>query len=163
MSQQVTKGGHNSRVIDSNADQPRTLSAAEEKFRAFLVTQNYPTAISWLMPGDLVAGKNRHFWVKKRGVEATKYAILRYSLALERNVGVELAAICATEKETFASVFVPEVDLDAERHLMGRGLKLTCPVKARNVSRYRWLKWKLLWWWNTRRSRLKNGLESPNS
>jgi hypothetical protein len=141
-------------VIDPNADPPRTLSAAEEKFRTFLITQNYPKTIYWLMPGDLVADRNRHFWVRKRGAEGTKYAILQYSVGLERNLGIELEAICATETETFASVFIPEDDLDAEQHLMGRGLKLLCAVERNATSAVtNPIKWKLLWWWNIRRSK----------
>jgi hypothetical protein len=48
---------------------------------------------------------------------------------LERNFGIKLQAICATASETFASVFVPEDDVDAQYHLMGRGLNLSCPVE----------------------------------
>jgi hypothetical protein len=117
--QQLTRVAHNSRVFDPSADPPSTLLAAEEKFRTFLATQDYPTTICWLMPGDVVADRNRHIWVRKRGTEGTRYATLQYSIGLERNCGVELEAVCATETETFASVFVPEDDLDAQRHLMG--------------------------------------------
>lgn len=153
--QQLTRVEHNSRVFDPNARPPNTLSAAEEKFRIFLATQNYPTAICWLMPGDVVADRNRHLWVRKRGTEGTRYATLQYSLGLERNCGVKLEAVCATEAETFAFVFVPEDDLDAERYLMGRGLKLTCPVERFATSSVtNPLKWRALWWWNIRRSKL---------
>jgi hypothetical protein len=94
--QQWTRVGHNSRVFDPNADPPNTLSAAEEKFRTLLAAQNYPTTIYWLMPGDVVADRNRHLWVWKRGPEGTRYASLQYSVGLERNFGVELEGICAT-------------------------------------------------------------------
>jgi hypothetical protein len=152
--QQLTELAHNSRVIDPNADPPNTLSAAEEKFRTFLTTQNFPKAICWLMPGDVVADKNRRLWVRNRGAEGTRYAAQQYSVGLERNCGIELEAICATETETFASVFVAEDDLDAERHLMGRGLKLLCPVERFATSAVtNPLKWRLLWWSNNRRSK----------
>jgi hypothetical protein len=154
--QQVTGLAHNSRVFDANADPPNTLSAAEEKFKTFLAIQNYPTTICWLMPGDVVADKNRHFWVRKRGAETTKHATLQYSVGLERNVGVELEAICATETETFAAIFIPEDAMEAQRYLMGRGLKLTCPMERIATSAVtNPLKWKLVWWWNMRRSRLE--------
>jgi len=152
--QQLTRVAHNSRVFDPNADPPRTLLAAEEKFRTFLATQDYPTTICWLMPGDVVADRNRHLWVRKRGTEGTRYATLQYSVGVERNCGVELEAVCATETETFASVFVPEDDVDAQRHLMGRCLKLTCRVERFATSAVtNPLKWRLLWWWNARRSK----------
>ena len=120
----------------------------EEKFRTFLSPQNYPTTICWLMPGDVVADRNRYLWVRKRGPEGTRYATLRYSVGLERNFGVELEAICATETETFACVVVPEDVMDAQRYLMGRGLKLTCRVERFATSAVTSsLKGRLLWWW----------------
>jgi hypothetical protein len=141
-------------VTDANLDPPQTLSAAEEKFGTFLATQNYPKTICWVMPGDVVVDTNRHYWVRKREAEATRYAALRYSVGLERKFGVKLQAICASESETFASVFVPEDDLDAQYHLMGRGLKLSCPVERYSTSAVRNpLKWRLLWWRNGQRSK----------
>ena len=152
--QQLTRVAHTLRVIDPNANPPKTLSGAEEKFRTFLATQNYPKAICWLMPGDVMADGNRRLWVRRRGIEGTEYAVLQYSLGIERNCGVMLEAICATETETFASVFVPEDDLDAQRHLMGCGLKLSCPAERFATSAVtNPLKWKMLWWWNNRRSK----------
>ena len=142
-------------VTDSNPDPPQTLSAAQEKFRAFLASQNYPTAVCWLMPGDVVVGTNRHYWVRKRDERATRYAALRYAEGLRRNFGVMLRAICATETETFACVFIPEDDLDAQGHLMGRGLKLSCPTERYSTSAVRNpLKWKVLCWRNGKRSNL---------
>ena len=141
-------------MTDTNPDPPETLSAAEEKFRTFLATQNYPQLICWLLPGDVVVDTNRHYWVRKREAEATRHAALRYTEGLERNLGVMLQAICATEAETFASVFVPEDDLDAQYHLMGRCLKLSCPVERYSTSTVRNpFKWRLLWWRNGKRSK----------
>ena len=133
-------------MTDANPDPPQTLSAAEEKFRTFLAAQNYPKAICWVMPGDVVMDAKRHYWVRKRQAEATKDAALRYSMGLERNFGVRLQAICAAESETFASVFVPADDSDAQHQLMGRGLKLSCPVERYSTSVVRNpLRWWLLW------------------
>lgn len=152
--QQVRRVAHNSSVTDSNADPPQMLSDAEEKFRTFLASQNYPKAICWLMPGDVVVDRNRRYWVRKRAAEATRFAALRYSEGLERNLGVMLRAICATDAKTFATVFVPEDDTDRQYHLMGRGLKLSCPVERYSTSTVRNpLKWGVLWWLNGQRSK----------
>lgn len=141
-------------MTGANPDPPQTLSAAEEKFRTFLATQNYPNAICWLTPGDVVVDTNRHYRVRKREAEGARYAALRYSMGLERNFGVKLHAICATESETFASVFVPEDDTDAQHHLMGRGLRLSCPVDRHSASTVtNLLKWRLLWWRKGQRSK----------
>ena len=133
---------------------PHTLSAAEEKFRMFLAAQNYPKAICWLMPGDVVVDTNRNYWVRKRDVEGKRYAALRYSVGLERNFGVKLQAICATESETFASVFVPDDASDAQHHLMPCGLKFSCPIEKCSTSTVtNLLKWKVLSWRNGQRSK----------
>lgn len=72
---------------------------------------------------------------------------------LERNLGIELRAICATDTETFACVFVPPDDLDRQDHLMGRMLKLSCPVERRPASTVRNpIKWFALRQLNGRRS-----------
>src|SRR5215467_1966198 len=143
---------HNSRVSNLSPDPPKTFTEAEQRFRGFLRAQNYPETIYWLMPGDVVGDRNRRLWVRKREVEGAKYAAQQYFVGLERNAGIWLQAVCATEIETFASVFVPEDDLDAERHMMGRGLKLSCPGERFATSTVTVsLKWRLRWWWNTRR------------
>jgi hypothetical protein len=77
--QQLRGVAHNSRMTDANPDPPQTLSAAEEKFKTFLASQNYPKAICWVMPGDVVVDRNRHYWVRKREAEGTRYAALRWS------------------------------------------------------------------------------------
>jgi hypothetical protein len=152
--QQLRPVAHNSRVTDASPDPPQTLSAAEETFRTFLATQNYPKTIFWVRPGDVVVDTSRHYWVRKRGAKGARYAAQRYSVGLERNFGVKLQAICATESETFASVLVPEDDVDAQYRLMERGLKLSCPAERNATSTVtNPLKWKLLWWRNGQRSK----------
>jgi hypothetical protein len=64
--QQLRIVAHNCRVTDSNPDPPDSLSAAEERFKTFLATQNYPKAICWLMPGDVVVDTKRRYCVRKR-------------------------------------------------------------------------------------------------
>src|SRR5215471_9030931 len=121
-------------VTESNSDPPPTLEAAEERFRTFLASQSYPKTVCWLRPGDVLLDKERHFWIKEHRGRAAKDAAQRYSHGLERNLGIELRAICATEAQTFAFVFVPQDELDAQHRLMGRGLKLSCPVDRYSAS-----------------------------
>jgi hypothetical protein len=94
-------------VSDLNPDLPKTLKEAEQKFTDFLVRQNYPDTVCWLIPGDVAVNIGPHYWVRKRSAEAARYAALRYAEGVDRNLGILLEAICATETETFASVFVP--------------------------------------------------------
>ncbi len=128
-------------VTESALDPPLTLKAAKEKFSAFLAFQNYPANVSWIALGDLLVDNNTHFWIRLRA-NAEEHAAQQYAKGLDRKLGIELRAICATEVETFASVFIPKDDVDSQYHLMGLGLKLTCPVKRYSTSNVRNLvKW----------------------
>jgi hypothetical protein len=140
---------HNFGVTNPNGpDPPSTLQAAVEQFSAFLASQGYPGAICWLSPTELLVDARRHYWIKPGRSQTTMRAEQRYAEGLERNLGIELRAICTTETQTFAYVFVPQDDLDRQYHLMGRALKLSCPVEQRPASiignRLRWLTLRLL-------------------
>lgn len=67
------------------------------------------------------------------------------SEGVDRKLGIQLCAICATDTETVAFVFVPKDDVDAQYHLMGYGLKCACPVERYSTSAVRnRLKWLIL-------------------
>ena len=100
----------------TNPDPPATLQIAEETFSAFLASQGYPKAVCWVEPSDLIVDAKRRYWIKPRR-DAIR-AEQQYAKGLGRNLGVQLQAICATNAETFASVFVPEDDLDRQYHLL---------------------------------------------
>jgi len=148
------EAGHNSSVAESISDPPLSLSHAEKKFSAFLASQNHPNAVCWVFPGHVVVDGERRYWTRANRAEGAKRAVLRYAAGLERNLGIWLHAICASETETFASVYVPEDNLDAQYKMMGRCLKLSCPVEKCSASvvtsRFRWL---LLRMANGRRSK----------
>jgi hypothetical protein len=143
-------------VTDSVSDPPQTLADAELKFSTFLAAQSYPKKIRWLVPTDVLVDNQRRFWIRERGTNAAMHhAALRYSEGVERRSGIELRAICSTETQTFAFVFVPKDDLDAQYHLMGHALKLTCPTEKYPTSRTKNpVKWLALWLRNGRRSKM---------
>ena len=121
-------------MTDANPDPPPTLDAALERFSTFLASQGYPKIVCWLRPIDVLVDEERHYWLKQHKAQASKDAARRYTEGLDRNLGIELRAICATETHTFAIIFVPQDEVDAEYRLMGRGLKLSCPVERYRVS-----------------------------
>jgi hypothetical protein len=141
-------------VTDAVSDPPSSLAVAEQKFSAFLPSQNYPTALFWVFPGNVIVDKERRCWIKSHRGAAREHAALSYEKGLKRNLGIGLRAICASDTETFATVFLPENDLDAQSNLMGSCLKLSCPIERCSAymmkCRFRWL---LLWLSNGRRSR----------
>jgi hypothetical protein len=130
-------------MTEVNVDPPITLYAAQEKFSHFLASQNHPSAICWVERSEVLVDTKRRYWVRPRQSMTTRRAALRYAEGLERNLGIELRAMCATETETFASVFIPEDERDAQYHLMGGGLKLSCPIERYSTSvirnPFRWL------------------------
>ena len=79
----------------------------------------------------MLADKNRHLWVRGSRTEANHSAAGRYCEGIQRRLGIALQAICATDEETSASVFVPADDCDRQNHLMGCGRKLSCPTEIR--------------------------------
>src|SRR5262249_16824364 len=113
-----------------------------------LASQNYPAKVCWIALGDLLVDKKTHFWIRP-GPNAAEHATERYAQGLDRKLGIELRAICATDVETFAFVFVPRDDLDSQYHLMGHGLKLVRPVKSYSTFKVRSrIKWLALRWRN---------------
>jgi hypothetical protein len=142
-------------MSDPRPDPPKTLEAAEERFREFLAAQGYPDTIHWLMRGNVLVDGHGRFWVRECGAKALDQVKLRYSEGVERNLGVALYALCTTDTETLASMFVPADDLDRQYHLMGHGLKLSCPTTRVSASTVKNpLKWWILELRNKRRSKM---------
>ncbi|MBZ5654399.1 MAG: hypothetical protein LAO56_03870 [Acidobacteriia bacterium] len=130
-------------MTDPNSDPPETLAEAAEKFKKFLSAQHWPETIRWLTHDNVLVDRQGRFWVRERGTMALEHAKLRYSEGVERNLGVALNAVCATDTETFVSVFVPADDLDRQYHLMGRVLKLCVPTSRKSALT---VKNPLRWW-----------------
>jgi hypothetical protein len=140
-------------MIDPSPDPPETLDEAAEKFKKFLSDQHWPEAIGWLTHDNVLVDEQGQFWVREHGTMALEHASLRYSEGVKRNLGIALSAVCATDTETFASVFVPADDLDRQYHLMGRVLKLSVPSSRKSALTVRNpLRWWILGLQTKRRS-----------
>jgi hypothetical protein len=138
-------------------DPPKTLTEAAEKFKKFLSAQHWPTTIGWVTNDNMLVDRQGRFWVRERGTEAFDQASLQYCEGVERNLGVAISAVCATDVETFASVFVAADDLDRQYHLMGRVLKLSVPTSRKLALTVR----NPLEWWilELRNKRRRKALE----
>jgi hypothetical protein len=140
-------------MTEPDTDPPETLAEAIEKFKKFLSVQQWPETIRWLTPDNVLVDRRGQFWVRERGTMAFEHAKLRYSEGVERNLGIALSAVCATDTETFASVFIPADDLDRQYHLMGCVLKLSIPTSRKSaVTVENRLRWWILALRNKRRS-----------
>ncbi|MFZ0999060.1 MAG: hypothetical protein WAO17_12725 [Candidatus Sulfotelmatobacter sp.] len=148
------KMADNSAMADPYSDPPKTLDEAAEKFKKFLSAQHWPQTISWLTHDNVLVDGQGQFWVRERRMKAFEQSKLRYAEGVERNLGVALSAVCATDTETFASVFVPVDDLDGQYHLMGRVLKLSVPASRKSALTVRNpLRWWILGLRNKRHSK----------
>lgn len=118
------------RMSDQGKDPPATLAEAEARFGRFLAENGFPSEVRWILPDQIALGDERNYLLCAQGAsDGRKEAERRYSLGLERGLGICLHAICATNTTTIASVYVPTDQLDAQYHLMGPLLKLTCPTE----------------------------------
>jgi hypothetical protein len=116
-------------MADQKPDPPLTFSEAEQKFGHFLNTNGYPASIRWIMSDQILPGDDRHHFIRATGAEeAFTEMERRYKEGLNRGLGISLHAICATQAETVASIYIPTNTTDAQYRMIGRGLKLSCPT-----------------------------------
>jgi aminoglycoside phosphotransferase (APT) family kinase protein len=70
-------------------------------------------------------------------------------------LGIALTAFCNSDLETFAAVIVPKDDLDRQYRLMGKLLKLSCPLpSARAIVVRNSRRWEILQMRHGERSKL---------
>lgn len=122
-------------MTDFAIDLPQSLAAAEEKFSRFLQSNGYPPKIRWVVADSIVLGNGCHCWIADRYRDSgLAEAKRRYTEGVVKGLGITLRAVCASDTETFATVFIPADDTDAQYHLMGRCLKMSCPVTVTRAS-----------------------------
>ncbi|HUH61631.1 MAG TPA: hypothetical protein VLZ50_01485, partial [Terracidiphilus sp.] len=82
----------------------------------------------------LALDTERNFLLRSTGeIDGLAEAQRRYSLGLERRLGIIIEAICAAEDETVARIYVPTDTNDAQRHRVHHGLKFACPLERNRV------------------------------
>ena len=109
-------------------DPPKSLAEAEELFGKFLSDRGLPTRIVWVQEADVVFEHERSRLVDISSCLDRAYVEQSYQQGVAKDLGISLIAHCASSKHTFATIFVPDDAVDAQYHLMGRGLKLSCPM-----------------------------------
>jgi hypothetical protein len=133
------------REVDVGNGGYQSVSQTDTRFKKFLATNLYPQTISWVFPNDVVITAPNEYAVRNPRGTAQKFAEQKYAEGLAKAAGIELRAICANGDWTFATIFVPADDTDAQYHFMGTGLKLSCPTERMSVTIVRNpLKWLFL-------------------
>jgi hypothetical protein len=115
-------------MTDFASDPPPSLAEAEVLFGRFLASQGYPARVYWVHETDLVADRERRWAVRRSSVSPRAEFEQCYLEGVAKGLGIEIAARCANQEHTFATVFIPEDSIDAQYHMMGRGLKMFCPT-----------------------------------
>src|ERR1035438_9728906 len=111
-------------------DPPQSLAEAELLFGRFLASKGYPARIHWVHETDLVVDRDRSWCVRRTSISQRAKFEQCYLEGVAKGLGVEIAARCASQEQTFATIFMPEDAIDAQYHMMGRGLKMSCPTRS---------------------------------
>lgn len=111
---------------------PLQFEEAERRLSAFLARNGYPSHVCWVTRRDVLVDDSGVLLIKKSETAAEEQSRL-YGSGVTSGLGVALVAVCATSTSTYANVFAPKDVLDAQEHLLGAGLKLSCPVTRHPV------------------------------
>jgi hypothetical protein len=126
---------------------PGSLEDAMPRFRDFLRAQGWPDRVQWLTAGTVLCSKKGHYWINcRKPDEGRTFAHETYQQGVRRGLGISIEALCKTDAVTFAYIFAPTDQDEAERMLIS-GLKLSVPLnfqRAQMVANpFRW--WVLHW------------------
>jgi hypothetical protein len=113
---------------DVSQSLPDSLDDAARRFSEFLENNGYPGNVHWVNSADVAVDRQGKYWVRNRSTSGLRQAMMRYRSGVQLGLGAALRAVCANEKTTFASIFIPCDKADAEYAMMGNGLKLSCPT-----------------------------------
>jgi hypothetical protein len=104
------------------------------RFQQFLKEVGYPTTVLWVKPDDVILTDRRLIYVKQSVSKKNESdAQQAYGLGINRKLGVLFCALCSTDEITYAYVWVPTDELDAQRALMPRDLKLSAATGADRI------------------------------
>jgi len=120
---------------DLESAPPATLAEAAELFAGYLATNGYPTQIRWITPGQILQSQDGKYLVHFQGEEEARAAAEKqYSAGLNAGFGILLQALCATERETIAEIYIPSDEADAKLNRIRSSLKFTCPGTIARAS-----------------------------
>ncbi len=107
---------------------PHRFSEAEVLFGRFLASNGYPARVYWIREEELVIGLDHSRLVRRTSLSGGATFEQRYLQGVAKGFGIGMSAHCASQDHTFATIYIPEDAIDAQYHLMGPGLKMSCPI-----------------------------------
>jgi hypothetical protein len=114
---------------------------ALKQFAAFAGQEHLPQRLVFVTSTDVVIRGGRvYVRIPDQGC-ARNEAAGRYDVAVRKDLGVLLAALCTLEDQTCVYVASPAHEDEATRLMYCRGLKLSVPAKMRPARTVGWLTW----------------------
>lgn len=130
------------------------------KLRDFLISQNYPPDVTWITPLDILLAKRSNAYVKLPVSGANEKAVRALfeaaSVAIDEaaaDLGPAIQAVGFSVNRTFAHAWRPATIDEAQRNLVGRGLKLSA---AAAESRLHVIEVRSALYWRALRYRHRN-------
>ena len=118
-----------------------TFAEAERRFSAFVEARGHAAEVCWVFRDDFYRGMGRSPVVRWPLPDSNRtLSEQRFEAGRRLGRGVQLAALCHHGARTFAYVWFPESDLEAEYSLIS-GLKLLIPdpLPEGRLEANRWL------------------------
>ncbi len=113
---------------DRESCPPSTLAEASQLFVDYLATNAYPTQVRWITPDQIFQDENGNYLVHAVSPElALAEAETHYAAGLNTGFGILLQALCATDSETIAEIYIPSDESEAKLNRIRTSLKFTCP------------------------------------
>lgn len=113
---------------DLHTDPPATLTEAMQMFSEYLAANSYPTQIRWITPDQILQAEDgTYLFHAISAAEGRAVAEKQYHAGLKTGFGILLQALCASDRETIAEIYIPSDDADAKINRIRSRLKFTCP------------------------------------
>jgi hypothetical protein len=113
---------------DLESAPPLTLPEAAALFSEYLTSNGYPTQVRWITPDQILQTEDGKYLVHSvTKDEACAAAEKQYIAGLHAGFGILFQALCATDSETIAEIYIPSDEADAKLNRIRSSLKFTCP------------------------------------
>ena len=105
------------------------------EFRQFLSANGYADQVIWLTPDDVILTGRRLVYLRVQSARTNEESARRlFQLGISKQTGVLWGALCEREGATYAYVWVPRDEREAETHLMAEGLKMSVRAESSRLQ-----------------------------
>lgn len=99
------------------------------EFREFLKKNDYPQRVEWVRPENILLSGRRVIYVKLPVSMGNEQQVRQlFEISRSNHKGILFGTICAANETTYAYAWSPSDEAEAERGLIGDGLKMSAKV-----------------------------------